>query len=270
MQNPYVPPGEQGMVHQPVIAIPDHPLTPGGVVRLSGRFFFLFFPQVLLVTVVVYGPIDVLLQVMGLEVDFSNPSGTRTYFRMIQMFEFFIGILSTLALTSMVEQARFGTVSLGAAAKTALSRWAPALATNFRAGLTVLGLLILGIIPGLIWSLYYVYSSCIVSVRGRSGKDALLYSKSLVKGRWWRTLGYFVVFLFAGIGPAFVIGVIVQVGSETISKGPVVTAALEVVTSLIMDIGIAFSIVQGMVFFVNTEKSRPAEESDRPPQPAST
>lgn len=153
----------------------------------------------------------------------------------------------------MVEQARFGAVSVGDAAKTALRRWAFALATNFRAGITVFALLLLGIIPGIIWSLYYVYSSYIVGVRGRSGGDALAYSKSLVKGKWWRTFGFYLVFLLAGIVPALVIGMIIQMGVEFLPKEKVVASVVDVVTSLIMDMGIAFFTVQGMVFFVNVE-----------------
>lgn len=91
MENPYVAPLEQGRVVPALISIPDQLLSPGEIVRVSGRFFVTFFPQIFIITLVIYGPVDILLQVLGLDVDFSNASRTRTYFRVIQVFEFFIG-----------------------------------------------------------------------------------------------------------------------------------------------------------------------------------
>jgi hypothetical protein len=41
------------------------------------------------------------------------------------------------------------------------------------------------IIPGIIFSMYYVFSSYVTLFEGIKGRAALKYSKALVKGRWW-------------------------------------------------------------------------------------
>ncbi|MBP2653717.1 MAG: hypothetical protein H6Q73_1286 [Firmicutes bacterium] len=55
------------------------------------------------------------------------------------------------------------------------------------------GLSFLLIIPGIVWMLYYVFVQQAVVLRGVNSEKALVYSKSLVKGRWWRTFGKLLV-----------------------------------------------------------------------------
>ena len=56
-------------------------------------------------------------------------------------------------------------------------------------------LYLLFIIPGLIWSVFWVFSFPASSLRNVKGKKALDYSKMIVKGKWWRILSS-CVFLF--------------------------------------------------------------------------
>ncbi|MBP2652742.1 MAG: hypothetical protein H6Q73_311 [Firmicutes bacterium] len=58
--------------------------------------------------------------------------------------------------------------------------------SSFLGGLIIVGLTLFLVIPGIIWSIYYTFVLQVVVLRDVGGKKALDYSKSLVKGRWWR------------------------------------------------------------------------------------
>ncbi len=65
--------------------------------------------------------------------------------------------------------------------------------TNLLGGLIIFGLSLLLIVPGVIWGVYYTFILQVVALRKIRYKKALDYSKDLVKGRWWKVLGYTVL-----------------------------------------------------------------------------
>lgn len=60
-------------------------------------------------------------------------------------------------------------------------------------GLIVLGGLILFIIPGVIFSLWYTFAPFVAILEKKRGMEALRESKKMVQGRWWTVFGYFFV-----------------------------------------------------------------------------
>lgn len=68
--------------------------------------------------------------------------------------------------------------------------------------LTILAFLL--ILPAVIWAVYYSFLPYVIALRDKVGKAALDYSKSVVRGRWWRV--------------AF-IGVLLQVFAYSINWG---------------------------------------------------
>lgn len=61
----------------------------------------------------------------------------------------------------------------------------PMIFTTFLVGLIVLGGTLLFIIPGIIFAVWYSFTSYAVIFEGAKGLNALRASKSLVVGRWW-------------------------------------------------------------------------------------
>ena len=61
----------------------------------------------------------------------------------------------------------------------------PMIFTTFLVGLIVLGGTLLFIIPGIIFAVWYSFTSYTVIFEGAKGLSALRASKSLVVGRWW-------------------------------------------------------------------------------------
>ena len=80
--------------------------------------------------------------------------------------------------------------------------------TNLLATLILFGLSLLFVIPGIIWNLYYIFITQVVFLREIGGKDALDYSKSLVKGRWWKVFWILVVIGLINMAVSFGTGVI--------------------------------------------------------------
>ncbi len=61
----------------------------------------------------------------------------------------------------------------------------PIILTSFLVTLCVLGGTLLFIIPGLIFAVWYNFTSYVVILEGVQGLDAMRASKALVVGRWW-------------------------------------------------------------------------------------
>jgi len=78
-----------------------------------------------------------------------------------------------------------------------------------RVGVTVLvqvlflfGLTLLFIIPGIIFSIYWMFATQSSILFGKQGGEALSHSKSVVEGKWWKVFGYmflFGIFIFMGM-----------------------------------------------------------------------
>lgn len=70
--------------------------------------------------------------------------------------------------------------------------WGRLFKTNLIVGLIGLLLLVCLVVPGVIWFVFYAFTSCCVVIEGLKAHDAMSESKRLVKGAWWQTFGVFV------------------------------------------------------------------------------
>ncbi len=145
------------------------------------------FKKIAQITLVVYVPINILLYLLG-----SHIEKMTTMLKIIQLSETFIGILATMAVALLVQdcvqqenEARTWKEYL----QSSYSHWGNVVRTNLLAALIVGALCLLLLVPGIIWWGYYIFAAQVVALRGKSGKDALSYSKALVKGQWWKTCG---------------------------------------------------------------------------------
>lgn len=138
----------------------------------------------------------------------------------------------------------------GEALRAACGRYPRAIWTSLLAGLILLGLFMLLIVPGFIWSVYYTFMLYVIAITSLSGKAALDYSKSLVKGSFWRTLGFFLCIGFVtNIAQAMIalagasLANLVPWGDGTLLQG--VVDGMAAVTTI-------FGLSLGTVFFLNT------------------
>lgn len=98
----------------------------------------------------------------------------------------FVGLLGSILIVEDTVKDDSNKINWNTIFSTAFSKLPSYIGTNLLAAFILFGLSLLLVVPGIIWSLYYVFFTQVVFLRGIGGKDALDYSKSLVKGRWWK------------------------------------------------------------------------------------
>lgn len=124
--------------------------------------------------------------------------------------------------------------------------------TNLLQWLSLAGLFLLFIIPGLIYSIYWLFTNMTVIYSGKSWKDALDESKSIVQGRRWDTLGYlFVIFMIVTLVHGLVIVILQWLIS--FAGDPEITQA---VITLLQNIVQVYVVVLFVSFFLRWEKTR--------------
>ncbi|HWQ25655.1 MAG TPA: hypothetical protein VN367_02630 [Chlorobaculum sp.] len=154
--------------------------------------------------------------------------------------------LSYMAVFMLVESSVAGNPrSWSEAFRHSLSRWPASFVTTLLAGLILMGMMLLLVVPGIVWAVYYSFFLMVVSVRSLSGKVALDYSKGLVKGQWWRVFGFQLVFLL------FYVVFISAIQPLMILLPNVLI--VQVATKIIYDLFFAYSQTMAMLFFLNTE-----------------
>lgn len=109
---------------------------------------------------------------------------------LLYMVSLFLEPVGVIAIAKMVKQYIDGKeISMGEALSEAFSLMPTIIVTGIIYGVLIfLGSMI--IIPGIYFSIAWGFYLFGIGLSGKKGWDALKYSKSLVKGKWWRTFGY--------------------------------------------------------------------------------
>ena len=110
---------------------------------------------------------------------------------LLYMVSLFLEPVGVIAIAKMVKQYIDGKeISMGEALSESFSLMPGIIVTGIiYGGLVFLGSMI--VIPGIYLSIAWGFYLFAMGLSGKKGWDALKYSKSLVKGKWWRTFGYF-------------------------------------------------------------------------------
>ncbi len=111
------------------------------------------------------------------------------------------------------------------------------------------------LVPAIVWTVYFGFAPIAVAVTSLSGKAALNYSKSLVHGRFWRTLVYFLV-IFATTFALIRILVFLTGGAAGKLAGiaPPILAkiAIPAIADAIASLPVILQLSLTTVFFLNT------------------
>lgn len=204
------------------------------------------FRLILIVTLIVYIPVNILLYFIPLGEGFS---GLRFYWRAIQILEGLIGVIATMAISYAIKEKIEGKgVTWEEALKKALSKWTHAVGTQFILGIFLLGLTLLLVVPGIMYSVFWLFSLYAVLFHDKYGKAAFDYSKSIVKGRWWTVLGYSICFALLSV----LIGVLGAIPQTLLPSHSIYAVA----TDTLIGIALAYFTVVFVIFFLNFEATR--------------
>ena len=245
--------------------IADTRFTVGEIVASGWDLYCLHLKRILLIFLVVYVPINIGLSFIP-AADWTETYGAlgpRMHIAIIQLTEFFLGVLATMALAKLIEESLYGhTITWFQALRHAVSRWGAAILTGLLAMLIVFGLTLLLIVPGVIWVIYYSFFLFVVALRDLSGKPALDYSKALVKGQWWRVFGYLLVIQSLAVLAVIVVTVPFQVLPEH--------RLLDILANTLADLVTPLFLTMVIVFFLNNDYLRTWKEPANPPAEDST
>ena len=207
------------------------------------------YKSILMIVLCVNLPVNILLAVNSNEL-LVKENELQFLGILIQILLSLITMLATLSIVVITDRAVEGqSLSWTDAILLAFSKWAKALGTGILAGLIVaLGFLIF-IIPGVIFAVYYMFTSYVVVLRNESGIEALSYSKSLVQGQWWRMFGIglavgIIIFLIT-MAVIYPLNLIVSL----ISYNPY----WSIIPTTLVSIVSAFSIITMVLLFLNTD-----------------
>jgi hypothetical protein len=227
----------------------------GGVLAGAWQVFWARFWTILGITLLVYVPYELLSALFAPQGD--SWQDVRRSFQIESGLSTLIGILATLATYLVVEgEAEGMRISVGRAMRHAVSRWRSGVATSLLWSLVVVvGLLVL-VIPGLILAGMFAFTMCTVSLRDCSLREAMRYSKALVKGRWWSVVGVLMIIALMAFVPCFLVSLAV----DTV-RGPYLVGVAD---SLLADVLMSFLTVATAVYFLALDRREPEVRAEAP------
>ncbi|MBD3281377.1 hypothetical protein GF391_01385 [Candidatus Uhrbacteria bacterium] len=216
------------------------------ILTRSWEIFTRKFKTILIITLIIYIPLNFVLESLPAD---DTAEGMMMYFRAMQLLEGLFGILAAIAIAFITKSALENkAISWQESLKLAINKWLKAIGTNLLAGILLLGLFILLIIPGIIFSIYWYFILYVVIFTDKWGLEALKASKELVQNRWWKTFGYAI--LFGAL--ALIVGAIASLPIYFMADN----IFLYVAGDLIIDIAIAFFSVLSVVWYFAWESSK--------------
>lgn len=150
----------------------------------------------------------------------------------------------------------------------------PALLVSILTSLIILGGIVLLIVPGIIFAIWFAFSFYAVVIDGKKTAAALSESKNLARGRWWgvlwRLLAPSVVFGVILILIQWLVGIPIEIILKNFQKGTILYAILlTVFTLLSVIISLLFTPLSSLATIILYQelKKTPAEEKNKKPEP---
>lgn len=208
-------------------------LSPGDILSDSWILYKKHAKTIFRIVLIVYIPINIVME-------------HKIYEVIIDIVEGLFGILATMGIAFVIESSIKGQdISYQDALKRSSSRWLSGVWTQFLSGIIISCLLLLLIVPGIIWTVNYTFSIYIVALRNTEGKEALDYSKSLAKNRWWKVFGISILF---GLMNGFV-NTAISKCIEILPSAFISYITLKTICDLIQ----AFSTIALIILFLNLD-----------------
>lgn len=147
------------------------------------------FVSIMVLTLVVYTPINVMMLGVPLAEDASLQEWSH-HARIYQLFQLLIGTLSQAGLVYLTYEVFKGSnVSIEEIFGSALDHYGASLMVLIMYYVVVSVSLLFFLVPGVLLGVYGFFCIQVVVIERLSGKAALKYSHGVVYGRWWRFCG---------------------------------------------------------------------------------
>lgn len=205
------------------------------------------FKSIMIITLLIYIPINIILSLIPIDSliqKMGNYDALRTYLRILQLLESFIGVLATMAIAYLVRATLNNKeMTWQEAIQESFSHWGAVVSTGLLRGIFLIGLFILLIVPGIIYSVYWVFMVYAVALLEMSGMTALKHSEKIVRGRWTKVFAYALLF--------GVMATVMSAGIGFINSFLPDTEIINITINTLIDIIGSFFVVVFTVFFLN-------------------
>ncbi|MFH1426527.1 MAG: hypothetical protein ABIG66_03840 [Candidatus Kerfeldbacteria bacterium] len=230
----------------------------------TGRFQFF-----LLATVILIFPVNLLMELLVPQKEFRAEtlsdignmlfsSGPEVWYSLaLSAVGYIVGIWLTIAVTKGTQQAAEGKeVKLGETLRGSLEHWLPLFLTTLVMTILLIPLFLLFFVPGLIFSIYWLFITPAVVIGGKKYFEALKYSKQLLQGHWWQAFGRIVVLLIVFV----IIALVLSYASSTFTMVPVVGSVI----NTLMEVISVFATVFVAMYFLDLRKQLAASPKEPP------
>ncbi len=138
---------------------------------------------------------------------FEECSSLKFIFDILQFLLTLASGISSLAIIYITENSykEKPRMTLQQSMRLAYKRWGSLFTASLLMSIITFTLMLLLIIPGLVWMIYYTFLYQVIALTDLKWKKALDYSKYIVRGSFWRVAGYMLVFSLVPGGMSFVI-----------------------------------------------------------------
>jgi hypothetical protein len=120
-------------------------------------------------------------------------------------------VLTTAIMARIDALAAGRSMTNGAALALGFRRWPTMLVVTVLFGVAVLGGTVLFIVPGMIFSIWFLFAPYVAALEGWGPLRSLGYGRDLVRGHWWRTAGLLTIVAIAAFVLYMILGVAVVV-----------------------------------------------------------
>jgi hypothetical protein len=127
---------------------------------------------------------------------------------------------------------------------------------GFLVGFIVVGGTFLFVIPGVIFSMWFIFAAYILVAEGTKGMDALMKSREYVRGYWWGVFGRYLLLVLLTY-----IAIAVGFGLTSLLKQAVLGQVLQYIISFTIT---PFTIIYFILMYENLKKIRPEVAASNP------
>ena len=215
------------------------------------------FKNILLITLIIYIPINVILYFAS-EALLSSPEVSFgdyvNFMKIAGWLEQLIWVIASIFVIFTVKESLDNSEkTFWEILKLSFSKWWSAIWANILYSIWVWLLLLLLIIPWLIFAVYWIFFIYVIVLKDISATKSFEYSKKMVKWRWWEIFGYWCFSFFWVLAFWFLMWFTPYLDNIFV----------DVTTSIAIDLVYLFMVIIFTLKFINIDKNIVEEWEDK-------